>query len=223
MSKNGDDPMEDSSVRCFPYRVDLNSIRMHSRSLIEPECQSSSFRWKPLPPFSLHHASPFSSIPLFPPYYLWWPEIRKTEPLRGISPSKFKQTSFKSKAKESNPDQNHDDKEAAKAKFKEAMMSYVDIKSHPKSQIIYAKLEEMSGKIKKLGYLLDASEQEQDNTVVNHHSDKLAVTFGIISLPKAAPVRVMKNLRVCRDCHTTMKFISMVERREMDKLEEHIF
>ncbi|KAF8394447.1 hypothetical protein HHK36_020655 [Tetracentron sinense] len=28
MSKNGDDPMEDSTVRCFPCRVDLNSIRM---------------------------------------------------------------------------------------------------------------------------------------------------------------------------------------------------
>ncbi|KAF8411888.1 hypothetical protein HHK36_004446 [Tetracentron sinense] len=88
-------------------------------------------------------------------------------------------------------------------------------RSHPKCQLIYAKLEEMSEKIRKLGYLLDASEQEQDSTVVNYHSEKLAVTFGIISLPKAAPVRVMKNLRVCRDCHTTMKFISMVEGREI--------
>ncbi|KAI4350590.1 hypothetical protein L6164_005035 [Bauhinia variegata] len=50
---------------------------------------------------------------------------------------------------------------------------------------------------------------------VNHHSEKLAVTFGIISLPRSAPVRVMKNLRVCCDCHTTMKLISNVEKREI--------
>lgn len=79
--------------------------------------------------------------------------------------------------------------------------------SHPMSQIIYAKLGRMLEKLRETGY---ANEK-----VANHHSEKLAVTFGIISLPKLAPIRVMKNLRVCQDCHTTMKLLSKVENREI--------
>nr|DAD39085.1 TPA_asm: hypothetical protein HUJ06_013408 [Nelumbo nucifera] len=94
-------------------------------------------------------------------------------------------------------------------------------RSHPKCQIIYAKLEEMLEKIKKLGYVnpisvLDTSEKDlKDNLVVNYHSEKLAVALGMISLPKPAPIRVMKNLRVCQDCHITMKFFSKTEDREI--------
>lgn len=93
--------------------------------------------------------------------------------------------------------------------------------SHPMSQLIYSRLEEMLMKIKKnvlniKKLPLSISEVElSGKTGMNHHSEKLAVTFGIISLPKSAPVRVMKNLRVCSDCHTTMKLISEVEKREI--------
>ncbi|XP_059630947.1 pentatricopeptide repeat-containing protein At3g13880 [Cornus florida] len=105
-------------------------------------------------------------------------------------------------------------------------------RSHPQSQIIYAQLEKMLEKIKKIGYIdeglvPDASELDQTNSsLVNHHSEKLAVTLGIISLPMSAPVRVMKNLRVCRDCHTIMKFFSKVEKREIilrDSIRFHRF
>lgn len=96
-----------------------------------------------------------------------------------------------------------------------------DDRSHPMSQLIYSKLGEMLVKIKKSSIdneklPLGISETEHSSTTgMNHHSEKLAVTFGIISLPESAPVRVMKNLRVCSDCHTTMKLISKVEKREI--------
>ncbi|KAJ4972369.1 hypothetical protein NE237_005468 [Protea cynaroides] len=61
-------------------------------------------------------------------------------------------------------------------------------RSHEKCRVIYAKLEEIV---------------------------KLAVTLGIIDLPKLAPIRVLKNLRVCQDCHTTMKFFFKVKKREI--------
>ncbi|GAU49610.1 hypothetical protein TSUD_286520 [Trifolium subterraneum] len=82
-------------------------------------------------------------------------------------------------------------------------------------------LGEMLAKIKKISFdnekfPLGVSETEHSGANgMNHHSEKLAVTFGIISLPKSAPVRVMKNLRVCSDCHTTMKLISKLEKREI--------
>ncbi|PIA47112.1 hypothetical protein AQUCO_01400070v1 [Aquilegia coerulea] len=93
--------------------------------------------------------------------------------------------------------------------------------SHPKSAMIYKKLEEMLEKIKKSGYVNEksvssASQQEQKGRFsVNYHSEKLALALGMISLPKSAPIRIMKNLRVCEDCHTTMKFFSQVEGREI--------
>ncbi|GJS54009.1 pentatricopeptide repeat-containing protein [Tanacetum coccineum] len=49
-------------------------------------------------------------------------------------------------------------------------------------------LNDMLHKIKKFGYV-------DEKLTVNHHSEKLAVTLGLLSLPLSAPVRVMKNLR----------------------------
>ncbi|XP_048226622.1 pentatricopeptide repeat-containing protein At3g13880 isoform X1 [Ricinus communis] len=105
--------------------------------------------------------------------------------------------------------------------------------SHPMSQIIYKKLEGMLEKIRKIGYIdqkiqnVTISTKEVKGTLgVNHHSEKLAVSFGIVSLPPSAPVKVMKNLRVCHDCHATMKLISVVEKREIilrDSLRFHHF
>ncbi|KAI0507877.1 hypothetical protein KFK09_014005 [Dendrobium nobile] len=94
-------------------------------------------------------------------------------------------------------------------------------KIHTRRQEIYAWLEEMIPRIERLGYVRNATSEsddlglEQKVNLLNCHSEKLAVTLGILSLPKAAPIRVMKNLRVCVDCHTTMKLFSAVEGREI--------
>nr|CAD1842099.1 unnamed protein product [Ananas comosus var. bracteatus] len=83
-------------------------------------------------------------------------------------------------------------------------------KSHPQSSAIYAKLEEMLSKIEKMGYT-----NTTRVSLMNCHSEKLAVVLGMILLPQLAPIRVMKNLRVCRDCHTAMKLFSETETREI--------
>ncbi|KAL5982619.1 hypothetical protein ACLOJK_016693 [Asimina triloba] len=94
-------------------------------------------------------------------------------------------------------------------------------KSHPQSQLIYEKLEEMLKKIDKMNYdncrssVMDESSEEHKENPAKYHSEKLAVAFGMIALPESAPVRVMKNLRVCLDCHSVMKFFSKIERREI--------
>ncbi|KAF9612044.1 hypothetical protein IFM89_037963 [Coptis chinensis] len=99
-------------------------------------------------------------------------------------------------------------------------------RSHSKSPLIYKTLGEMLEKIKKIGYVekkpgFSASQQEQKDFVANYHSEKLALALGIISLPQSAPIKIMKNLRVCQDCHTTMKFVSRVDGREII-LRDHI-
>ncbi|KAK4342573.1 hypothetical protein RND71_038389 [Anisodus tanguticus] len=43
------------------------------------------------------------------------------------------------------------------------------------------------------------------------HSERLAVCFGLLNLPKGTTtMRVFKNIRICLDCHTTMKHISKI-------------
>ncbi|KAL6853934.1 hypothetical protein ACP4OV_019963 [Aristida adscensionis] len=93
-------------------------------------------------------------------------------------------------------------------------------KSHPESNAIYSKLAEMLSKIEKSAVTDNASTESNEISVTEQnlmgcHSEKLAVALGMIHLPQSAPIRVMKNLRVCRDCHSTMKLISGSENREI--------
>lgn len=46
------------------------------------------------------------------------------------------------------------------------------------------------------------------------HSERLALGFGLISIPKGMTIRVMKNLRMCRDCHDRFKMISDIVGRD---------
>ena len=93
--------------------------------------------------------------------------------------------------------------------------------SHPQAQKIYDKLDELALKIKKLGYapntdfVLHDVEDEQKEQFLFQHSEKIAVAFALISNPKHKPIRVFKNLRVCGDCHTAIKYISVVTGREI--------
>ncbi|GAU33062.1 hypothetical protein TSUD_152170 [Trifolium subterraneum] len=47
------------------------------------------------------------------------------------------------------------------------------------------------------------------------HSEKLAIAFGLLKVPLGVPIRVFKNLRVCGDCHSAIKYISAIEGREI--------
>jgi hypothetical protein len=57
-------------------------------------------------------------------------------------------------------------------------------------------------------------EQEKDD-ILSVHSEKLAVALGLISTSPGTTLRVIKNLRICGDCHEAMKFISSFEGREI--------
>ncbi|KAJ4845101.1 hypothetical protein Tsubulata_033145 [Turnera subulata] len=59
--------------------------------------------------------------------------------------------------------------------------------------------------------LMDA-EKEQSLQV---HSEKLALAFGLISTKPGTTIRIMKNLRVCADCHAVTKLISKITGRKI--------
>ncbi|KAI9080778.1 hypothetical protein K1719_037291 [Acacia pycnantha] len=87
-------------------------------------------------------------------------------------------------------------------------------RAHVKTIEIYKKLEELGEEMEKAGYVADTSfvlkevDGEEKNQRIRYHSERLAIAFGLITFPPERPIRVMKNLRVCGDCHTAIKFIS---------------
>lgn len=105
-------------------------------------------------------------------------------------------------------------------------------KSHPQSKAIYEKLDEILKKIRNMGYVPDTGsvfhdvEMEEKESSLSHHSEKLAIAFGLINGRAGHPIRVMKNLRTCDDCHVFSKFVSRLTSREIimrDKNRFHHF
>lgn len=102
-------------------------------------------------------------------------------------------------------------------------------KGHP---LLYKSMEDLIAKAKSLGYESlendDISEEEDEekasssssssssqrtNTI--HHSEKLAITFGLENLPNSSAVRVVKSTIMCKDCHNFIKYASKVTGREI--------
>ncbi|GAB4835642.1 hypothetical protein Ancab_000550 [Ancistrocladus abbreviatus] len=96
-----------------------------------------------------------------------------------------------------------------------------DSEVHPDHPMIMRMLECLSGKLREVGYNPDASfvlhdlDEEDKAHTLGFHSEKLAVAFGLLKVPQGMPIRVMKNLRVCGDCHLAIKLIAKVTGREV--------
>jgi pentatricopeptide repeat protein len=90
----------------------------------------------------------------------------------------------------------------------------VDDQEHPQISQIHAQLKRLSGLMHDAGYVpvtefvLHDVEEESKVFHLCHHSEKLAIAFGLINTDPGTPLRIMKNLRVCEDCHNSTKFIS---------------
>jgi pentatricopeptide repeat protein len=92
---------------------------------------------------------------------------------------------------------------------------------HPQKDEIYKMMDKIWKEIKKMGFAPDTEsvlhdlEVEVKDQILRYHSEKLAIAFGIISTPENTTLRIMKNLRVCNDCHNAIKFISKLVDREI--------
>ncbi|XP_039130854.1 pentatricopeptide repeat-containing protein At5g66520-like [Dioscorea cayenensis subsp. rotundata] len=92
---------------------------------------------------------------------------------------------------------------------------------HPQTEEIYKKWDELLHEMKLRGYvpdssvvLLDMDEAEKEH-VLYRHSEKLAVVFGLMNTPPGTTIKIMKNLRVCSDCHVALKLISEITDRQI--------
>ncbi|KAL0425509.1 UNVERIFIED_CONTAM: Pentatricopeptide repeat-containing protein [Sesamum radiatum] len=82
-------------------------------------------------------------------------------------------------------------------------------------------LDVLSSLMAKEGYAADVKfvshdvEEDEKLGMLCGHSERLAIAFGLIHTKPGAQLLVMKNLRVCGDCHTVTKYISKIMHREI--------
>lgn len=94
-------------------------------------------------------------------------------------------------------------------------------KSHPQYLEIDSYLKELMSELKLHGYVPDLAsvlhdmDNEEKEYNLAQHSEKLAIAFALMNTPENVPIRVMKNLRVCNDCHNAIKCISKIRNREI--------
>uniref|UniRef100_A0A7N0T3J6 DYW domain-containing protein n=1 Tax=Kalanchoe fedtschenkoi TaxID=63787 RepID=A0A7N0T3J6_KALFE len=62
--------------------------------------------------------------------------------------------------------------------------------------------------------MFDLEVEEKEESVV-HHSEKLAVAFALLGSKDHGAIRIMKNLRICGDCHSFMKHVSKTFDKEV--------
>ncbi|WCJ30282.1 pentatricopeptide (PPR) repeat-containing protein [Euphorbia peplus] len=90
-------------------------------------------------------------------------------------------------------------------------------------------VDEMRRAIKEAGYIpaitevmVDVDEEDKEDNL-NMHSEKLAIAFALLNSHDGSAIRIVKNLRVCSDCHSAIKLISRIYDREIVMRDRHRF
>ncbi|GAA0158376.1 hypothetical protein LIER_15422 [Lithospermum erythrorhizon] len=96
-----------------------------------------------------------------------------------------------------------------------AKQTVIDKEANTKLKEIMSKLMIEEGYVPEVGNALHDVEDEEKEDSMTGHSEKRAVAFAIARLANKRPIRVIKNLRMCKDCHMFMKLISKVYKQEL--------
>lgn len=104
--------------------------------------------------------------------------------------------------------------------------------SHPRFHEIIEVLEELLVCLKQVGHLpklnsvvYNVSEKEKER-LLKTHSEKLAFGFGLLTSAAGNAIRIVKNIRMCEDCHSFMCGASFVLERKIvvrDNMRFHHF
>ncbi|GAU42366.1 hypothetical protein TSUD_350320 [Trifolium subterraneum] len=94
-------------------------------------------------------------------------------------------------------------------------------KPHPEEGEIYFELYRLISEIRKLGYVADLNcvfqniDDNEKEKILMSHTEKLAMVYGMMKMKGGSPIRVVKNTRICCDCHTVAKYISLARNCEI--------
>ncbi|KFK36311.1 hypothetical protein AALP_AA4G105900 [Arabis alpina] len=105
---------------------------------------------------------------------------------------------------------------------KETEVFYAGETSHPLKHEIFGLLKEFEEEMRRRkGYVPDTSwilhdmDEQEKEKLLFWHSERSAVAYGLLKAVQGTPIRIVKNLRVCGDCHVVLKHISEITEREI--------
>ncbi|KAJ9558935.1 hypothetical protein OSB04_013549 [Centaurea solstitialis] len=92
---------------------------------------------------------------------------------------------------------------------------------HPMKDRMSVFLKDLDEEMRKRGYVPDTSfvlhdmgKKEKEDQLF-WHSERVAVAYGLLKGVPGSVIRIVKNLRVCGDCHTVLKMICSIVGREI--------
>ncbi|XP_028759632.1 pentatricopeptide repeat-containing protein At5g44230 [Neltuma alba] len=104
--------------------------------------------------------------------------------------------------------------------------------THPQTREIRKALEDLVERLKATGYQpnlgsvpYDVSDEEKKRILMTH-SEKLALAYGLLNTDAGSTIKIMKNLRICEDCHVVMCGASKITERKIivrDNMRFHHF
>lgn len=89
------------------------------------------------------------------------------------------------------------------------------------NQSVLSMLEEIVCKLKSEGYEPDLNqvfidiEGGEKESQLTLHSEKMALAFGLLNSHQGSPIHIVKNLRICCDCHRFMQLVSKIYNRRV--------
>ncbi|KAL2343301.1 hypothetical protein Fmac_004586 [Flemingia macrophylla] len=92
---------------------------------------------------------------------------------------------------------------------------------HPEINEIKKELNDLLERLKDIGYQPNLGavpygiDDEEKRLLLMNHSEKLALAFGLLSTDAGSTIKIMKNLRICVDCHIVFCGASKVTGRKV--------
>lgn len=93
--------------------------------------------------------------------------------------------------------------------------------TNPYDENAHEESEGLNGQMRAAGYVPDTRyvlhdiDQKAKEQALLYHSERLAIAYGLISTPARTTLRIIKNLRICGDCHNAIKIMSKIVGREL--------
>ncbi|XP_002993382.2 pentatricopeptide repeat-containing protein At4g21065 isoform X1 [Selaginella moellendorffii] len=101
--------------------------------------------------------------------------------------------------------------------------------AHPLNQEIRARLQEVHEQLSHAGYepdtkevLVDVNEEVKPELLL-FHSERMALGLGLLTSDAGATLHIVKNLRICPDCHSFFKLVSKMLHRKVLVRDSHRF
>ncbi|KAG7036669.1 Pentatricopeptide repeat-containing protein, mitochondrial, partial [Cucurbita argyrosperma subsp. argyrosperma] len=104
---------------------------------------------------------------------------------------------------------------------KESQVFHAGETNHPMKDEIFHLLKDLDAEMRRRGYVPNTSfvlhdmEQQEKEKQLFWHSERLAMAYGLLKAVPGTVIRIVKNLRICGDCHNVLKFTSDIVKREI--------